>query len=227
MRQDPPFDMQYITATYILEIIKNKTLIVNDPFWVRNSTEKFFPMDFPELIPPTIVTSNVQDLADFRKEYKDIVIKPLYSFGGFGMFHVPKEDRNFYSIIETLSAHYKTPLIAQKYLPDVRKGDKRFIFADGELVGYFARVPDEKENRTGLRTGSKKMKIKPTKRDMEICKTLKPELKKRGMIIVGIDVIGDYLTEINVTSPTGFIQTNELCNVNCEKIIWDKIEQKL
>ncbi|MDG1438352.1 MAG: glutathione synthase, partial [Emcibacteraceae bacterium] len=203
MRQDPPFHMGYITATHILEHIHPKTLVVNDPASVRNAPEKIFLTRFPDLMPPTMITANSQDVRDFRAEYKDIIVKPLYGNGGAGVFRISENDQNLESLIEMFQEFYNEPFIVQKYLSDVRKGDKRIILVDGEAVGAINRVPDKGEVRSNMHVGGQARKTELTDREREICDAIGPVLKEQGQIFVGIDVIGDYLTEINVTSPTG------------------------
>ncbi len=227
MRQDPPFHMGYITATHILEHIHPKTLVVNDPASVRNAPEKMFLTRFPELMPPTLITSNADDVRAFRKEYKDIVVKPLYGNGGAGVFRIKEDDQNLASLIEMYQEFYTEPFVVQKYLSDVRKGDKRIILVDGEAVGAINRVPDEGEIRSNMHVGGEARKTILTPREHEICETIGPVLKEQGQIFVGIDVIGNYLTEINVTSPTGIQEIKRFDGVDIASLIWDAIERKL
>ncbi len=203
MRQDPPFHMGYITATHLLEHIHPKTLVVNDPVSVRNAPEKIFLTRFPDLMPPTLITQNEDDVRAFRREYKDIIVKPLYGNGGAGVFRVREDDQNLASLMEMFKDFYAEPFIVQKYLSDVRKGDKRIILVDGVAVGAINRVPNEGEVRSNMHVGGEARKTELTSREHEICEAIGPVLKEQGQIFVGIDVIGDYLTEINVTSPTG------------------------
>ena len=227
MRQDPPFHMGYITATHILEHIHPKTLVVNDPASVRNAPEKIFLTRFPDLMPPTLITSNNEDVRSFRQEYGDIIVKPLYGNGGAGVFRITKDDQNLSSLIEMFQEFYPEPFIVQKYLPDVRKGDKRIILVDGKPVGAINRVPGKGEVRSNMHVGGRAEKTYLTKREREICEAIGPDLKKRGLIFVGIDVIGGFLTEINVTSPTGIQEVNAFDDVCLESDIWDAIEALL
>lgn len=227
MRQDPPFHMGYITATHILEHIHPKTLVVNDPVSVRNAPEKIFLTRFPELMPPTMITANAQDVKDFRKEYKDIIVKPLYGNGGAGVFRIREDDQNLSSLIEMFQEFYTEPFIVQKYLSDVRKGDKRIILVDGVAVGAINRVPEEGEVRSNMHVGGEARKTVLTEREKEICDAIGPVLKEQGQIFVGIDVIGDYLTEINVTSPTGIQEIQRFDGTDISALLWDAIERRL
>jgi glutathione synthase len=227
MRQDPPFDMAYITATHILEHIHPKTLVVNDPIHVRNAPEKLFVTHFENVMPPTTITSDREAILDFRARHKDIIIKPLYGNGGSGVFHIPPGDENLNALLELFTQLYREPVIVQRYLPEVRAGDKRIILVDGVAVGAVNRIPADGEARSNLHVGGQAAKSLLTKREQEICEIIGPELKKRGLIFVGIDVIGDWLTEINVTSPTGLQQINRFDGVCLEALIWDSIEARL
>lgn len=227
MRQDPPFDMAYITATHILDHIHPQTLVVNDPTEVRNAPEKLFVTHFPEFMPPTLIASDREQILAFRKEHKDIIIKPLYGNGGAGVFHIKPDDENLNALLEMFTGLYREPIIAQAYLKDVRAGDKRIILIDGEIAGATNRVPMEGEARSNMHVGGKAVKSALTDRERDICAAIGPELKKRGMIFVGIDVIGGYMTEINVTSPTGLQEINRFDDVCLESDIWDAIESKL
>ena len=227
MRQDPPFDMAYITATHILEKICEKTLVVNNPISVRNSPEKIFVTKFPELMPPTIISKNVDSLTSFRAKYKDLIIKPLFGNGGAGVFHIGPKDENFYSLLEFFFATYREPLIAQRYEPSVREGDKRIILIDGEPVGAVNRVPPHNDSRSNLHIGGRAEKGMLTDRDKEICKIIGPHLRDLELLFVGIDVIGKVITEINVTSPTCLQEINRFDNIKLETKIWDSIETKL
>ena len=227
MRQDPPFDMSYITATHLLEHIHPDTLVVNDPASVRNAPEKLFATLFPDLMPPTLITRDVQTIRAFRKEHKDIIIKPLYGNGGAGVFHVAPGDDNINALLEMFSEINREPVMIQAYLPDVRAGDKRIILVDGEPAGAINRVPEEGDVRANMHAGGTPLRSTLTDRDIEICETVGPELKRRGLIFTGIDVIGDYLTEINVTSPTGIQEINRFDGVRLEAQIWDAIEERL
>ena len=226
MRQDPPFDMSYITATHILEHIHPKTLVVNDPFYVRNAPEKLLVTHFPDLMPPTLITSNRDDILEFRAEHKDIILKPLYGNGGAGVFHLQPGDENLNSLLEMFTQMFREPIIVQAYLKDVRAGDKRIILVDGEVAGAVNRVPAAGESRSNMHVGGKPAKSELTARERDICAALGPELKDRGLIFVGIDVIGDYLTEINVTSPTGLQEINRFDGACLESMIWDAIEAR-
>jgi len=227
MRQDPPFDMSYITATHLLDHIHPDTLVVNDPASVRNAPEKLFATLFPDLMPPTLITSDVLTIRSFRDEYKDIIIKPLYGNGGAGVFHVPPGDDNLSALLEMFAERSREPVMVQAYLSDVRKGDKRIILIDGDPAGAINRVPPEGDVRANMHSGGTPLQSKLTNREIEICETIGPELKRRGLIFTGIDVIGDYLTEINVTSPTGLQEINRFDNVKLEARLWDAIEEKL
>ncbi len=224
MRQDPPFDMAYITATHLLEHIHPKTLVVNDPVHVRNAPEKLLVTHFQGLLPPTLITADRQQILDFRAEYQDIVLKPLFGNGGAGVFHVTPGDENLNSLLELFTQLYREPVIVQAYLPEVRQGDKRIILVDGRPVGAVNRVPASGEARSNLHVGGKAVKAELTARDREICDAIGPTLRERGLIFVGIDVIGNYLTEINVTSPTGIQEIDRFDDVCIEAQIWDAIE---
>jgi glutathione synthase len=226
MRQDPPFDMAYITATHILEHIHPKTLVVNDPASVRNAPEKLFVLKFPELMPETLVTSDTREIIRFRQEHGDIIVKPLFGNGGAGVFHLKPNDSNLNSLIEMFTERSREPLMVQKYLPAVRQGDKRVILIDGVALGGINRVPAEGEARSNMHVGGTPVKTVLTERELEICAKIGPELKARGMIFVGIDVIGGYLTEINVTSPTGLQELARFDGIHLERNIWDAIERR-
>jgi glutathione synthase len=227
MRQDPPFDMAYITATHILETVHPKTLVVNDPVHVRNAPEKLFVTQFPELMPPTIITSDRQEILSFRDHHQDIIVKPLFGNGGAGVFHIKPGDENLASLLEMFTQFYREPIQVQRYVPEVRQGDKRIILIDGEAVGAINRVPAAGEARSNMHVGGRPEKSSLTPRDRQICDTIGPVLRERGMIFVGIDVIGNYLTEINVTSPTGLQEINRFDKVVLEDRIWDAIEKRL
>lgn len=227
MRQDPPFDMSYITATHLLEKVHGQTLVVNDPAHVRNAPEKIFVTEFDGVMPPTLITSDEAEIKAFRDDYKDIIVKPLYGNGGAGVFRLQPGDQNLNSLLELFTDLYREPLIVQQYLPDVRKGDKRIILVDGKPVGALNRVPAEGESRSNMHVGGRPEKSELTKREQEICEQIGPELKARGLIFVGIDVIGDYLTEINVTSPTGIQEIARFGGADISALIWDAIEEKL
>ena len=226
MRQDPPFDMGYITATHILEHIHPKTLVVNDPAQVRNAPEKLFVTHFPDLMPVTMVTADRRRIAASRAEHGDIIIKPLFGNGGAGVFHLRPDDPNMNALVELFTERSREPLMIQQYLPAVREGDKRIILVDGVAMGGINRVPAAGEARSNMHVGGRAEPTKLTEREMEICARIGPELKARGMIFVGIDVIGGYLTEINVTSPTGLQELARFDGVYLERAIWDAIEAK-
>ena len=227
MRQDPPFDMGYITATHLLEHIHPKTLVVNDPAEVRNAPEKLFVTRFEGVLPPTLISRDRYEIEAFRDEFKDIIVKPLFGNGGAGVFHIKPGDENLNSLLEMFEGTYPEPFIVQKYLPEVRNGDKRIILVDGKPVGAINRVPAEGEARSNMHVGGQAMKSDLTPREQEICDIIGPELAKRGLLFVGIDVIGDYLTEINVTSPTGIREMQRFDGTNVAAIIWDAIEGKV
>ncbi|MEH6545156.1 MAG: glutathione synthase [Sneathiella sp.] len=227
MRQDPPFDMSYITATHLLEHIHPKTLVVNDPVSVRNAPEKLFVTHFDGILPPTLISTNLDEIKNFRSEHKDIIIKPLYGNGGAGVFHLKPDDENLSALCEMFTEFYREPMIVQKYLPEVRQGDKRIILVDGEPVGAINRIPQKGEVRSNMHVGGQAVKSQLTSRERDICATIGPALKEQGLIFVGIDVIGDYLTEINVTSPTGLQEINRYDGVKLEATIWDCLEEKI
>lgn len=227
MRQDPPFDMAYITATHILEHIHPKTLVVNDPASVRNAPEKLFVTHFPDLMPPTLISSDIAEIKRFRERHADIIVKPLFGNGGAGVFHITPGDENLNSLLELFSQRSREPLIVQKYLPEVRQGDKRIILIDGEPLGAINRVPAAGEARSNMHVGGRAEKSLLTARDREICTAIGPTLKAQGLVFVGIDVIGDYLTEINVTSPTGLQEVARFDGTHLEQDIWTVIEGKV
>ena len=227
LRQDPPFDMGYITTTHVLDRLKGKALVVNDPTWVRNWPEKLMVLDFPELTPPTMVTRDLETLKAFRARHGDVILKPLYGNGGAGVFRLTPEDRNLNSLHELFSSVNNEPLIMQKFLPAVSAGDKRIILVDGEPIGAINRVPAEGETRSNMHVGGRPEPVGMTDRDLEICAAIGPKLREAGQIFVGIDVIGDYLTEINVTSPTGLRELEAFDGINGAALIWDAIERKL
>lgn len=223
MRQDPPFDMAYITATHFLERIHPNTLVVNNPSEVRNAPEKLFVTGFEGLQPPTLITSDEEAIFAFRDQHKDIVLKPLYGGGGSGVARLRADDQNLEALLELHQAISREPVIAQAFLPAVEKGDKRVLLVDGEPVGAINRVPAEGQVRSNLRVGGRAEAVELTKRDLEICAMIGPELKRRGLIFVGIDVIGSYLTEINVTSPTGAQQLKRFGGADAASLLWDRI----
>ncbi len=226
MRQDPPFDMAYITATHLLERIHPDTLVVNDPAHVRNAPEKLFVTEFEGLMPPTLITSHRGEIDAFRARHEDIIVKPLYGNGGAGVFHIGPGDENLNSLLEMFTDLYREPIVVQKYLPEVRAGDKRIILVDGEAVGAVNRVPPEGEARSNLHVGGTAEAAALTPREQEICTAIGPALKERGLIFTGIDVIGEWLTEINVTSPTGIQEISRFDGSNLAGAIWDAIEAK-
>jgi glutathione synthase len=226
MRQDPPFDMAYITATHILEHIHPQTLVVNDPASVRNAPEKLYVTHFPELMPETLVTADRRQIMRFREKHGDIIIKPLFGNGGAGVFHLRPDDSNLNALVEMFTERSREPLVVQKYVPEVRKGDKRIILVDGIALGAINRVPAKGESRSNMHVGGRPEKTELTEREREICHRIGPELRARGLIFVGIDVIGQYLTEINVTSPTGLQEIARFDGVKLEGAIWDAIEAK-
>ena len=226
MRQDPPFDMGYITATHMLEAIHPKTLVVNDPKEVRNAPEKLFVLNYPQFMPETLITRDPVELAAFRRAHGDIILKPLYGNGGAGVFHIKPGDENLNSLLEMFTQMFREPLIVQRYLPEVRQGDKRIILVDGEPVGAINRVPAEGEARSNMHVGGRAERSDLTKREQEICAAIGPALREQGLIFVGIDVIGDYMTEINVTSPTGIQEIDRYDGVNLSALVWDAIEKR-
>ncbi|ASS57763.1 glutathione synthase [Rhizobium leguminosarum] len=226
LRQDPPFDMAYITATHLLERIHPKTLVVNDPAWVRNSPEKIFVTEFSDLMPKTLITKDAAEIRRFRDEMGDIILKPLYGNGGAGVFHSTRDDRNLSSLLEMFGQLFREPFIAQQYLPDVRKGDKRIILVDGEFAGAINRVPAEHDSRSNMHVGGRAEATELTPREQEICARIGPALRERGFLLVGIDVIGDYMTEINVTSPTGIREVKKFGGADIAALLWDAIERK-
>ena len=226
LRQDPPFDMGYITTTHILDLIHPATLVVNDPFWVRNCPEKLLVLQFPGLIPPTTIARDLATIRAFKAHHGDIILKPLYGNGGAGVFRLDPADRNLASLHELFVGMSREPLIAQKFLPDVSKGDKRIILVNGDPVGAINRVPQPGETRSNMHVGGRPEKVGLTARDREICATIGPVLRDKGQVFVGIDVIGDFLTEINVTSPTGIQELERFDGVNIAAKIWEVIEAK-
>jgi glutathione synthase len=226
MRQDPPFDMAYITATHVLEHVADRVLIVNDPAEVRNAPEKLFVAHFPDLMPPTLITSDKDAIIEFRARHKDVVVKPLFGNGGSGVFHLKPDDENLGALLETFTILYREPVIVQRYLPEIRQGDKRIILVEGEAVGAVSRIPLAGEARANFHAGGSAQKTTLTKREQDICAAIGPTLREKGLVFVGIDVIGDYLTEINVTSPTGIQEINRLDGVQIERTLWDAIESR-
>jgi glutathione synthase len=226
LRQDPPFDLAYITSTHLLERLAPRTLVVNDPTQVRNAPEKLFVMEFPDLMPPTLITRDLAEIKAFRARHGDIVMKPLYGKGGEAVFRLAPQDLNFGSLYDLFAVTFREPWVVQKFLPAVRDGDKRIILVDGEFAGAVNRVPAEDDLRSNMVRGGVPAATDLTPREREICKRLGPSLRERGLLFVGIDVIGDYLTEINVTSPTGIRVIKTLGGADIAAMIWDKIEAR-
>jgi glutathione synthase len=226
MRQDPPFDMHYVTATHLLERIHPKTLVVNDPAHVRNAPEKVFVTEFPDLMPPTLISRDADEIRAFRAEYRDVVMKPLYGNGGAAVFRVKAEDENFGSLMDMFSTTFREPWVTQQYRAEVRDGDKRIILVDGEFAGAINRVPAADDLRSNMVRGGQAVATELTPREREICARLGPALRERGLIFVGIDVIGGFLTEINVTSPTGIRAVKRLGGPDIAAMIWDRIEAR-
>jgi glutathione synthase len=226
LRQDPPFDMAYITTTHLLEMLPPSVSVVNNPAAVRNAPEKLFVARFSHLMPPTLIAHRKEDILAFRAVHRDLILKPLYGNGGAGVFHVPPENENLNALLEMFTQFYREPVIVQKYVAAVREGDKRIILVDGEAAGGFTRVPAKGEARSNLHVGGSAKKAELTPRDREICSAIGPELKARGLVFAGIDVIGDYLVEINVTSPTGIQELDRFNGTRTAAKIWDAIEAK-
>ena len=226
LRQDPPFDLAYITSTHLLERVHPRTLVVNDPVQVRNAPEMMFVMEFPDLMPPTLVTRDLAEIKAFRAEHGDIVMKPLYGKGGEAVFRLAPQDLNFGSLYDLFAVTFREPWVVQKFLPQVRAGDKRIILVDGEFAGAVNRVPAADDLRSNMVRGGAPKATDLTPREREICKRLAPSLRTRGLLFVGIDVIGDYLTEINVTSPTGIRSVKALGGPDIAAMIWDRVEAK-
>ncbi len=227
MRQDPPFDMAYITACHLLERVAGKTLVLNDPAQVRSSPEKLFPLLWPQIIPPTLISRNVAEIKDFRRRHRDIILKPLYGNGGAGVFRLREDDSNFSSLLELFLERSREPLIAQAFLPAVSEGDKRIILVDGEPVGAINRRPKPGETRSNLHVGGTAEPSELSRADREVCEAIGPELKARSLALVGIDVIGGRLTEINVTSPTGVQELRRFSGIDACAAFWDGVERKL
>ena len=226
LRQDPPFDLAYVTTTHVLERIHPKTLVINDPASVRNAPEKVFVTEFPDLMPPTLVSRDLAEIKAFRAEHGDIVMKPLYGNAGAAVFRVTREDLNFGSLYDLFAATFREPWVVQRFLPAVKHGDKRIILVDGEFAGAVNRVPAPDDLRSNMVRGGVPKATDLTPREREICARLGPHLRERGLLLVGIDVIGGWLTEINVTSPTGIRAIKNLGGPDIAALIWDKIEQK-
>lgn len=227
MRQDPPFNMEYITATHLLEMLKPDVLVVNDPFHVRNAPEKLFMFNFPQFVPPTIITRDVITIEKFLKKHKDIIIKPVYGYAGQAVFRVKHGDSNLHALLEVFFGNSPEPVIAQIFIPEIKTMDKRIIVIDGKVTAIMGRVPADGDIRANMRVGGTGIKIKHNKRDMLIGETVGKELKKRGILLAGLDVIGEYLTEINVTCPTGLVKSNALYDLKQESLFWDAVEERL
>jgi glutathione synthase len=226
LRQDPPFDLAYISTTHMLERVQPRTLVVNDPAQVRNAPEKIFVTEFPDLMPPTLITRDLEAIKAFRAEQGDIVMKPLYGKGGEAVFRVAREDMNFGSLYDLFAAMFREPWVVQKFLPAVKHGDKRIILVDGEFAGAVNRVPAPDDLRSNMVRGGVPKATDLSDREREICARLGPSLRERGLLFVGIDVIDGFLTEINVTSPTGIRAIKNLGGPDIAALIWDKIEEK-
>jgi glutathione synthase len=226
MRQDPPFNLAYISATHLLDRVHPETLVVNDPDAVRNAPEKLFVTQFAELMPPTLITYDLDEIKAFRAEHGDVIVKPIYGNGGAGVFHLRRDDKNLASLVELFRTYLNEPLMVQRYLPEIRQGDKRIILVDGKPRGAVNRVPADDETRANLHVGGRAEKASLSRRDQEICEAIGPVLERNGLIFVGIDVIGEWLTEINVTSPTGIQEIDRFDGVSLEAEIWDAIEAR-
>ena len=227
MRQDPPFDMAYITSTHLLEMLPAKTLVVNNPAEVRNAPEKLLVTQFADLMPPTVISRDLNVIRAFRIKHKDIIIKPLYGNGGAGVFRLQPDDQNLNALLEMFFSQNREPVMVQAFLPEIRKGDKRIILVDGQPVGAINRIPQDGEARSNLHVGGTAYHVELSNRDYHICERIGPELKQRGLLFVGIDVIGDYLTEINVTSPTGIREIHRFTGINCATQLWEVVEENL
>lgn len=227
LRQDPPFNMAYLTSTYLLDMLPKTTLVTNNPSSVRNHPEKLLPLMWPHFMPPTLITADLREIEAFRKEQRDIILKPVYGHGGRAIFRIREDDANLPAFIEMHLASSKEPLMVQRFLPEVKTEDRRIILLDGEVAGIMGRTPGQNEIRANLRVGGAPAKATLTPRQQEICEALKPVLKEKGLLFTGLDVIGDYLTEINITSPTGMIQMNELYGTKLESQFWDAVENRL
>ena len=227
IRQDPPFNMDYLSSTYLLDFVGNETLIVNNPFWVRNFPEKLLVLNYPQLMPATIITSRIEVIQEFREKYGDIILKPLYGNGGAGVFKINYNDKNFVALFELFQMNSTEPLIAQEFLPEVINGDKRIILLDGEILGAINRIPKKGEIRSNMHVGGKAVATELSIDEIKICEQIGSTLKEHGQIFVGIDVIGGKLTEINVTSPTGLQELEKFENKNLASKVWDKIISKI
>lgn len=226
LRQDPPFDMAYITSTYLLDMLPATTLVVNNPASVRNHPEKLLPLRWPEYMPPTLISADEAEIEAFRSRHRDIIIKPLYGHGGNAILRVQEEDGNLPAILEMHRASSRLPLMVQRFLPEVRTDDRRIILIDGEVRGVMGRIPAENEIRANFRVGGTPARAELTPRQREICAAVSPVLREKGLLFAGLDVIGDWLTEINITSPTGMVQMNALNGTTLEADFWDAVEKK-
>ena len=226
LRQDPPFDLSYITTTHLLERVHPKTLVVNDPASVRNAPEKVFVTEFPDLMPPTLITRDLAEIRAFRAEHGDIVMKPLYGHGGGAVFRLTNDDLNFGSLYDMFATTFREQWVVQAFLPAVKDGDKRIILVDGDYAGAVNRVPAADDLRSNMVRGGSPKETELTARERDICRRLGPHLRERGLLLVGIDVIGGWLTEINVTSPTGIRAIRNVGGPDIAKLVWDKIEAK-
>jgi glutathione synthase len=227
MRQDPPFDLAYITATHLLERVQHSTLVVNDPAAVRNAPEKLFVLDYAEFMPPTLITRTLDEARAFHAEHGEVVVKPLYGNAGTAVFHVGRSDANLAALTELFGRVWREPFMVQAFLPEVAEGDKRIVLIDGVATGAINRLPRDGEIRSNLAAGGRAAATELTGREQEICQAIGPELARRGLLFVGIDVIGGFLTEINVTSPTGIVAIDEFNGSDTPALIWDAIEKKL
>ena len=227
LRQDPPFNMDYLSSTYLLDFVGDETLIVNNPFWVRNFPEKLLVLNYPQLMPATIITSRIEEIQEFREKYGDIILKPLYGNGGAGVFKINYNDKNFVALFELFQMNSTEPLIAQEFLPEVINGDKRIILLDGEILGAINRIPQKGEIRSNMHVGGKAVATELSIDEIKICEQIGSTLKEHGQIFVGIDVIGGKLTEINVTSPTGLQELEKFENKNLASKVWDKLISKI
>ena len=227
LRQDPPFNMDYLSSTYLLDFVGNETMIVNNPFWVRNFPEKLLVLNYPKLMPATIITSRIEVIQEFREKYGDIILKPLYGNGGAGVFKINYNDKNFVALFELFQMNSTEPLIAQEFLPEVINGDKRIILLDGEILGAINRIPQKGEIRSNMHVGGKAVATELSIDEIKICEQIGSTLKEHGQIFVGIDVIGGKLTEINVTSPTGLQELEKFENKNLASKVWDKLISKI
>ena len=227
LRQDPPFNMDYLSSTYLLDFVGDETLIVNNPFWVRNFPEKLLVLNYPQLMPATIITSRIEVIQEFREKYGDIILKPLYGNGGAGVFKINYNDKNFVALFELFQMNSTEPLIAQEFLPEVINGDKRIILLDGEILGAINRIPQKGEIRSNMHVGGKAVATELSIDEIKICEQIGSTLKEHGQFFVGIDVIGGKLTEINVTSPTGLQELEKFENKNLASKVWDKLNSKI